>query len=136
MIWRILTIIFNNFAVICLYYAVALIVVFNWQDLACAFSFGCKADDTIQSLYLVTGRTLAFMLLWAMFLFVNLGFLKNREIDNSRLAVPVISSTVLAALTYLAAQLILTLLIFMILWAGELWRRELWQVDLWLRAIF
>jgi hypothetical protein len=133
---RILSTIIKNFAVICLYYSVAVVVVFTWQDLACFFAFGCKADDTSQSVYLVTGQMLVFMHLWMMFLFINAGFLKKSEIDSSCLIVPLITSTVLAALTWLAAHLIVMLLVFYLLWIEELWSREFWQVDLWLRSIF
>jgi hypothetical protein len=136
MISRIISIFIHNIAVICLYYTIAVIIIFTWQDLGCVLALGCKADDTTGALYLTIGRILVFMHLWMMFLFVNAGFLKNREIDSSRLVVPVISSTALGVLTYLAAHVIVTLLIFFILWGRELWTRELWVVDLWLQAIF
>lgn len=107
----------NNLAVIVLYFTVALVIMFTWRDYACVFAFGCTAADTEELAYLATGRVLVFLNLLAMLFFVNAGFFRNRQLDSSRLAGPVVVSTVVASLVYFSAKYVLTALVFLTMMA-------------------
>jgi len=109
----------KNLAVIFLYFAIALFVLFTWRDYVCAFAFGCNAEDTEGLVYMVTGQILVFLNLWLMFFFVNVDFFKNKDIDSSRLAVPVITSTLLGSIVFLAAKPVLMVTAFVILMIVE-----------------
>ena len=73
-----------------------------------AFDFVHEAADAKELAYLSAGRLLVFLNLWAAVFYINAGLARAEALRGSDIAVPVVSSTITAALIYLCTPYIFT----------------------------
>ncbi len=90
-------------------------VIFTWLvlhihgDYSCLISFVCKSEYPSQSLYIIPGRVLAFLNLWAAIFFVNVNFFRDGPMDADELLWPAITSTIWAAIVFVSAIWIMSI---------------------------
>jgi hypothetical protein len=84
-------------------------------DFGCLVSYICNTEDPSQWLYIIPGRVLVFLNLWALVFFVNVDFFRDGPRVGRALIWPLITSTIWTSIVFVSAAWIMTIGGFLII---------------------
>jgi hypothetical protein len=90
-------------------------VIFTWlvlqvhADYSCLISLVCTSEYPGQDWYVLPGRLLAFLNLWALIFYVNLGGFRDGPFDLDEMVLPAIISLIWTAIVFVAAIWIMSI---------------------------